>query len=348
MTFQHLDLTGMALLFRQLAGAHRRQLSLQDVANVYAQDPGAPVAAGVQPLRVLQALARGEPLSAALREAQPAFADDTVSWVIAGEQHGTLADTLDSLALDFERQQRSASVLRVALVWPACVAVAIVGLFAVGSIFVVPSFVEVYDSFGVELPVLTRWLFAAGHLASSGWWVWLPLLLVAVGLAVAGKLPRRVQRWAHDAAGGLGFVSRLRHASFVARGLGLLQRHHGDRTDLAAALAHLAATTPTRRLAAAARQLRAGVHGTDPLSQALATQPAWPPRVPLFIRLGEKVGDLPSTLSQLNADAAQELEIALARFERGAILTLYLLLGLVAGILVLGIYLPIFKLGSII
>lgn len=348
MSTRRIDFPAMALLFRQLAAAQRRHLPLQEVAGVFTQDRSAPVATGAQPLRLLSGLARGAALSEAMREAQPAFAEDTVRWVAWSEQQGTLADTLDSLADDFERQQRATTALGVALIWPACVAAAIVGVFVLMSIFVIPAFGEAYDSLGADLPALTRHLFISSRIVSAWWWLWLPALLLVMGLALAGKMPPRVRAWGHAAAGALGFVARLRQASFVARLLGLLQRHHADRQGLAAALGHLATTTATPRLAGAARQLQAAVPAAEPLSQVLAAQPALPPRVSLFVRLGEKIGDLSAPLAQLGDGAEQEHAVALARFERGAILLLYLLLGLGVGTLVLGIYLPIFKLGSII
>lgn len=345
MTSSRIADPGLPLLLHQLAAAERRGLPLREVADIHEQAQHAQTGRSTQLDLVLTGLAAGRPPSAVLQ--QLAFPDGTVQWVALAEQQGSLAATLDSLADDLALQQRSVSTLRVALVWPACVALVILVLFALLSIFVLPALADVYDGVGAELPALTRLLVGFSHWTSAWWWAWALPVVVLIALVVTGRVPPRWLGWCRAAAGRLGFVRRLRVATFVSRLLGLLQRHHADRPLLAAAFGHLAATTNGPELARCALQLHAAPAGAGALSQQLAEQPMLPPRIALFLRLGEKLGDPSGPLAQLREDAEQEQSLALARFERGTVLLLYLLLGLAVGLMVMAAYLPIFRIGNL-
>ena len=81
---------------------------------------------------------------------------------------------------------------------------------------------------------------------------------------------------------------------------------------------------------------------------ALGAEPLLPRRMALFAQLGEKMQDLSAPLAQLRESAESDYREALARFERGTVLLLYLVLGVAVGVLVVAVYLPIFKLGSLV
>lgn len=143
-------------------------------------------------------------------------------------------------------------------------------------------------------------------------------------------------------------MARYHGALFGLRLLLLLRAHPAHPALQAAALAHLAATTPTPHWAATAARLQEALARGTALSQALATEPALPRRLAPYVQLGERTNDLPAALAALLEAAAEDHRAALARFERGAVLLLYVLLGLGVGTLVLAVYLPIFMLGALV
>jgi type II secretory pathway component PulF len=68
----------------------------------------------------------------------------------------------------------------------------------------------------------------------------------------------------------------------------------------------------------------------------------------LYLQLGEKMQDTAGPLAQLCDLAQTEFSRTLVYFERGTIVVLYLLFGATVGMLVVAVYLPIFKLGAIV
>jgi type II secretory pathway component PulF len=97
-----------------------------------------------------------------------------------------------------------------------------------------------------------------------------------------------------------------------------------------------------------AQRLQAALSAGRALGDALAAEAALPRRLPAFVQLGEQSRQLPAALATLAETAAEELQEAQARLERGTIVLLYLLLALTVGALVLAVYLPLFSLGALV
>lgn len=335
-------------LFRQLAAATRHRLPLHEVADILAQDPQAPASQRRLLAGLAASLGGGAALSEAMRRAPGAFDSATIDWIGLAERQDRLADTLDALADDFERRHQAQRALHLALLWPLCLLGGIALLLVTMATYVMPAFSEMYREFGVDMPLPSRLIFAgAGH-ATELWWLWLPLLAaLAIGYATRW-LPLPLWRGIDGLLGRIGFVHRVRLANFISRLLDLSHLLWNDPALHAAALGHLAATARTPTLARAAARLQEAVTAGTPLSQALAAEALLPTRLSLYTRLGEKMQDLAAPLAQLRATADLTHREALARFERGTVLTLYLLLGLAVGGIVIAVYLPIFQLGSIV
>jgi|GEM_PF-2250219 len=67
----------------------------------------------------------------------------------------------------------------------------------------------------------------------------------------------------------------------------------------------------------------------------------------LLARLGERSASLPTALADLRQDMADDEALAFARFERGCVVLSYALIGALVALLLIGIYLPIFKIGAL-
>ena len=337
-----------ALLLEQLAAACRHGLPAREVVEIMAQDLGLAAA----DRRALAELASGlgpaeSPVQAMARLPQT-FVPATLAWVALDESSEGASQTLQALADDARIVAATRRGARLALLWPASVALVIVAMLIMLGTFVLPAFREAYASFGSELPEPSRLVFAFVEGLTFTVWLWLPLLVVLGVLARLGKLPPQLGRAADTVLGSIGFVRRYRQASFVRRLLRCLQPRPHDASYRAAALAHLGATAGAAEFAQAAQAMQRGAGLGLLLSDVLARAPALPVYLSLYVRLGERMGELDATLGQLTQRAAADEEEAALRFERGCILVLYLFLGGAVAVALVATYLPIFKLGSII
>jgi type IV pilus assembly protein PilC len=335
-----------APLLQQLAAATRQGLPLTEVAAILASDPET-VPAGA-PATFAASLAAGHSLPATLVQMPSVASPSTAAWISLAEKHQQLPAALQAWGDDVAQLDRGRRAQRLALLWPGAVAVAVLVLWTVLAVFVMPAFAETFESFGADLPAPSLVLFAISKLLGQWWWL--------VAIAVAGgvwavwqrKLPVPVVRAAHRLTDQLGFVARWRAALFGHRLVALLSVHPENGPLQAAAMGHLAASTPHAGRAATAQRLQAGLLAGQHLSAVLQSEVVLPRRLAAFVQLGEKTGRPEAALAALAETAADELQEAQARFERGTVLLLYLLLGLTVGALVLAVYLPIFSMGTLV
>jgi type IV pilus assembly protein PilC len=334
------------VLFRQLASAVRHNLPMREVTSILAQDDQTSVSNWHQRLQNLtRALQSGASLSAAMDGLGYAFPKATVSWVALAEQKealqkGGLANALDALADDAERENKGRGELAIAQVWPAALVVGLVVCLAIASLFVFPAYEEMASAFSEPLPGLTLATIGVADLLTQYWWAWLLPLGVFALLYKKRFLPAAVLYEIDNALHALWFVRPVVRARFVARvtdGNPALQR---------AALAHIGDTVTSRSLRRVLQRVDAALAVGTPLSQAFAAEKTLPKRLGLYCQLGEKMGNFANPLSQLQQDVDDAHQLAIAQFERAVVILIYSLLGSAIALLMQAMYLPIFKMGQ--
>lgn len=336
-----------ALLYRQMAAAARNRLPFVDLFTILAEDPellgaDAPVAALMQ-----QALQEGGGLPDAMARLPDIFAESTVALVRDAEACGQLAHVLDTLAGEQTDLAQAGSAMRTALLWPSALLLIALVIVTVIMIFVVPAFKEVFRSFGADLPAPTQLLIEVSDFFVSYWWL---IGCVIAALIIARRRKLLPAFWGLQLERLLLAVPFLRN--YVMRAFGArLMRWFALCSKTPAlfepVLRHVHAATKWQVLQGLTTELGLRIAAGQSLGLALDRLPPLPRRLGLQVRLGEKTGDIDSALAQAMETAELELAHALLRFERGMFLTAYMTIGLFVGFVVVALYLPIFKLGSV-
>ena len=136
--------------------------------------------------RVRDKVRSGSALAAALAAEPRSFSKLYIGMVRAGEAGGTLAATLDRLAVLLERERSLTASLRSAMIYPALLVVAAIGSIILLLDYVLPQFVPIFEQSGAQLPTATRILMTAGAIVGAA----TPYLLAAG--AVAAVLARHL------------------------------------------------------------------------------------------------------------------------------------------------------------
>ena len=137
---------------------------------------------------VLEAIRRGEALTAALRRHPQVFPERFVAMVQWGEAGGRLPESLEHLATQLEHDRELQARVRGAMVYPLIVVGAVVLIGGVMAIFVLPQLVDIVESFDVELPLATRIFLSVAKAFTGYGLVMFPLAIV--GLFTLGLLFR--------------------------------------------------------------------------------------------------------------------------------------------------------------
>lgn len=301
---------GMAdqiIVLRELATLLQAGVSvaeaLPSVADAYRDS-----ALGDVLLRVTQQVNAGALLTVSLRESGlhlPAYA---LALVQAGEASGELAVAMAEAADQMEHDRRVADEMRNALVYPAILVT--VGVLVISAIFVgvVPRFANLLQSGRADIPefsrqVITAGVFAKKHLGALALGVGAATLLAAAMFTgVAGK--RRLMTLAIQ----LPALRRWLVEADLGRWATVLAALLGNRVGVIEALNLSASAVRLEQVSADIRRLSGELERGRTLADALADL-AWFPRNRLnLVRVGERSGQLPKTLTTLGAihsDAAR-------------------------------------------
>ena len=120
---------------------------------------------------LVEDVSAGTALSEAMAKHPQCFDALYSSMVKAGEAGGVLDAILNRLAAFREKAATIRAKIKGALIYPAVVAVVAVAVVSAVIVFVIPKFEEIFDSFGAELPSITRLLLDTSHFTISYWYI---------------------------------------------------------------------------------------------------------------------------------------------------------------------------------
>lgn len=339
------------LLFRQwatLLAAGVPLLQAVSITRSHLENP----AAG----RILDAISRqlqgGASLHDALARHPASFDALSLQLVAAGELSGRLDILLERLAEHGERMLALRDRLRTALFYPFLVVALALLLTGALLAFVIPTFADLYRDAGVVLPLPTRIvLILSDAVLDFG----LPALFILAAGAVYlrhiwmrggardGKLRARLDR----------LLLRLPVLGPVVTRITLARWANTFATLFAAGvpldqvLAAAAGAARNHAFAETLPALRAAVNAGQPLSRALAEAGIFTPIVIEMCAVGEESGALDTMLGRVALYYEREAGEAVARLSRLLEPVLMLVLGLIVGGIVIAMYLPVFRLGSV-
>lgn len=332
---------------RQLAGLLDAGLPLLPALQLLAGHAPAPLA------HVLASVARdvacGSTLSHALERHPAAFPPVYRKLVALGEKTGSLAAILARVADDRERVAAQRAKVRAALTYPALVLILALGITAALLTWVVPTFEQIFVSFGATLPLPTRIVLALSH----GVLEHAPAALTVAG-AIATCMALAVRRSARargrlDAA-----LLRLPLAGALLRQLAIARWSHalGLLLHAGVALADgfdvIAHASGNAIFDAATLDIARRVRRGERLAQAMRAAGCFPEDVIAPIALAEESGMLDTMLADLAALNNRLADERIAAISQLAEPLIIVVLGALVGGLVIAMYLPIIQMGNVI
>lgn len=298
--------------------------------------------------RVFVAVARdvesGVKLSEALSRHPTWFPAFYVNMVRAGEVGGLLDEILKRLAELLEKQARLKSRVKSALMYPAFVMVAAVGILLVLMAFVVPTFMGMFQELGSELPLPTRLLVGACTAVRRWWWV--VLLGIAGGAAGFQALLRTPsgRRLADRVALRAPLIGSLVERLLIARFARTLGTLLSSGVPMLSALETVRATVTNQVIDDALQDVERSLKAGESLARPMELSDVFPPLVTRMVALGEETGQLDQMLMQVADSYEDEVDVQLAGLTQLLEPMLILFVGGVVGFIVIAMFLPLMSL----
>jgi type IV pilus assembly protein PilC len=292
---------------------------------------------------VMRDVEGGMTLAEALRKQKSVFSDLYVNMVEAGEAGGALDIILVRLANYLEKAEALMRKIRGAMIYPAIVFTIALAATAIILIAVIPTFANMFQSMGAELPLPTRIVIGLSNFVRHWSFVGVIAIIAAVvGLRLfyRGKRGRLVLDRLLLKVPVLGALIQRSSIARFARTLGTLLASGVSILD---ALEITARTAGNRVVEDAVMEARASISEGATIAGPLENVGVFPPMVVQMISIGEATGGLDEMLNKIADFYDTEVDQAVENLTSALEPIIIVFLGVIVGGMVIAMYLPIFK-----
>jgi type IV pilus assembly protein PilC len=291
----------------------------------------------------------GTSLSSSFRKHPMYFDALYCNLVEAGEAGGILEALLDRLAIYQEKTMAIKAKIKSALMYPIAVIVVAFVVLTVIMIFVIPSFKQVFSSFGGELPAPTLAVIAMSEFFTAWWYVIFPALFGGIYFFLQSwKRSVPMQKFMDRLLLRVPIFGDLINKSIIARWTRTLSTMFAAGVPLVEALDSVGGASGNAVYAEATEQIQKDVSTGSALTTSMTATGVFPSMVLQMAAIGEESGSLDHMLgkaAEFYEDEVDEMVKGLSSLMEPFIIVI---LGVLIGGIVVSMYLPIFKLGAVV
>lgn len=294
-------------------------------------------------------LESGSSLADSLRRQKGDFDPILCNLIALGEHSGSLNMVLENIVQHRSKLEELQRNIRRALIYPCTILSIAFIVILILFTWVVPQFEKLFINFGADLPSYTRLVIQFSHAIKSH-----GLLLISTSLILIGIMRYSyhnnltMQRYLDTFRLNIPIFGKAYHCSLLARFNRTLTTLFGAGLPLVDCLKKLSTVMPNLVFQQACTAIAKDISAGESLSTSFKKFHYFPPLMQDMIRTGEESGSLLQLLNNLSGIYESELEQWVAGMNSLLEPLIISLLGLIVGSLVLAMYLPIFKLSSII
>jgi type IV pilus assembly protein PilC len=277
------------------------------------------------------------------------FDDLFVNLVNAGEKSGALETLLDKIATYKEKTEAIKKKVKKALTYPAAVVVVAFIVTAILLIFVVPQFEELFKGFGADLPAFTQMVVNMSRaLKSQGIGIAFIIIASVMVFLEAHKRSRKLQELMDRLMLKLPVIGDILYKSAVARFARTLATMFAAGVPLVDALDSVAGAAGNVVFYNGIIRIKDGVSTGQQLQLCMAQSGLFPAMAVQMIAIGEESGSLDAMAAKVADFYEAEVDALVDALSSLLEPMIMAILGVLVGGLVVAMYLPIFKMGSVV
>ena len=291
----------------------------------------------------------GGTLASALNQHTAHFDDLFVNLVDAGEQSGALETLLEKVATYKEKTEALKNKIKKAMTYPITVLIVAVVVSAILLIFVVPTFAEMFQDFGAELPAFTLFVVGLSDVLVDNVWFFIAGIAAVVYTFKQAKIRSKAFRDSLDRlALRLPAFGALTTNSCVARFSRTLATMFAAGVPLVEAMVSVAGATGNSVYEKAILQVRDDIAAGTTLEVSLSqNRELFPNMLIQMVGIGEESGALDEMLDKVAEYYEAAVDDAVDNLTALMEPMIMSFLAVVIGGLVIAMYLPIFKMGEV-
>ena len=290
--------------------------------------------------RIVESVKKGSNIADAMLDKKSKFPRLLGAMVATGEETGILEDVLSSMAVFYEREHKINQKIKNASTYPAIVVgLSFVMLFLFTS-FIIPQMMEFIMDVGGEVPFITKFVMSVGQFMSKFWWLVL-IMIMGVSYVLLQYIKTPLGRIQKDKiinkipllGKGINSIVSMRFSRalylFISTGYPLLQ-----------GLDHIKASVNNSIAEKAIMGAKEGIIKGETLAENLEKYHYFDSVLIQMIAIGEQTGQLETISNQMADFYEQESDIYLSRLVAMIEPIMIIGVGIVVGILVISVFLP--------
>ncbi len=337
----------LALFTSQFSTLVTAGLSLLDVLKILSENTlNQRLALAIK--EVKYDIEEGGMLADALAEHRNVFPQLLISMIAIGEEGGILEEVLDQLSDFFIRQADLTKRLRSILIYPIIVMTISIGIMFFLSIFVIPTFAELFADYNVQLPLLTRVMLKLTHLVNNNLWCLLVGLVIfligTVGYVKSSQGREKVDRLLFKIPVIKTLILQIETIRFSRTSAALL----AGGFSLLEVLDHVSKLITNRVIANKLIRIKREIRNGKNLSLALDEEGGFPKLLIKMVKVGEETGQLDIMLNKVADYYKERLEYSIESLVALLKPALTCLLAIIVGGIVISVMLPMFNMVNII
>jgi len=291
----------------------------------------------------------GNSLTDALKKRPLQFNELYTNLVEAGEHAGILEAILHKLATYMEKSEALKSKIKAALFYPGAVIVVAGIVVTILMIFVIPQFQSLFEGFGADLPALTQFLVDTSNFFVQWWWA----MFAAIGLTIFGllELHKRSRTFAQGMERmmlKIPVLGVILEKAAIARFARTLETMFAAGTPLVEAMTSVAGACGNIVFYNACMKIRDDISTGTQLQASMRDTGLFPNMVVQMVAIGEESGSIDTMLGKVADWYEQEVDDAVEAMTSLLEPAIMAFLGVIIGGIVIGMYLPIFKMGQVV
>ena len=288
-------------------------------------------------------------LSQAMRRHPKIFDRLFVSMVQAGEAAGILDEVLDRVAYQIEKSTQIKRRVKGAMLYPTMVLVFATLVLTGLLMFLVPVFVKIFGQLGGQLPTLTQYVVSVSDLLRQKYYIIFPILGALIfGLRKYKKTDAGRKKWDQIKLKIPMKIGSVVLKVTMARFSRTLSTLIAAGVDIIQALEITGQSSGNWVIEQALGDVRAKVGEGVPIAQPLVDNPIFPPMVSQMVKIGEETGELEKMLGKVADFYEDEVDAAIQSLTSIVEPLMMILVGLMVGVIVIAMYLPMFKMLSLV
>lgn len=347
---------------------HKRKISAKDVA-IFTRQFATMIEAGIPIVQAFEIVGKGhdnpsmQDLLASVRQdiesgtnlstalgKHPLYFDSLYcNLVSAGEQAGILDTILEKVATYKEKVEAIKGKIKSALFYPSAVITVAFIITAILMIFVIPEFSSLFKSFGAELPALTLGVVHVSNIFRHYWWaIFGGLGGTVFFLGYSYKRSIKMQETLDRVILRAPVVGLIVKKATIARYARTLATMFAAGVPLVESLDAVAGAAGNRVYYDGIMDIKAEVSTGSQLQSSMEKTGLFPNMVIQMVAIGEESGELDTMLSKVADFYEEEVDNAVDSLSSLMEPVIMVVLGVIVGTLVIAMYLPIFKLASVV